>query len=77
MGIENVVTLSIFAGLATAVGGFLSSFLPVHRRGCLGMVFGVCRWGYDRTFFVWLNAGGLLSVSVDLASFLWFHLWYF
>ncbi|HIZ77632.1 MAG TPA: ZIP family metal transporter [Firmicutes bacterium] len=40
MGIENVVTLSIFAGLATAVGGFLSSLLPVHRRGCLGMVLG-------------------------------------
>ncbi|MEE0777113.1 MAG: ZIP family metal transporter [Bacillota bacterium] len=40
MGIENVIVLSVFAGLATAVGGLLSSLLPVHRHGCLGMVLG-------------------------------------
>lgn len=40
MGVENVIVLSVFAGLATAVGGLLSSFLPVHRHGCLGMTLG-------------------------------------
>lgn len=40
MGITEVIIISFFAGIATVAGGLLGLALPVHKRGCLGLVVG-------------------------------------
>ena len=40
MGLSEVLVVGTIAGLATAVGGLISSFLPVNNEKCLKLVFG-------------------------------------
>lgn len=40
MGLSEVILVGTVAGLATAIGGLISSFLPVNNERCLRLVFG-------------------------------------